>query len=262
RDFTGQLSNIRSVGLRKAWDDSLRDIYSRGDKLTIEERPLKITQAELEAAITPLDEEFATLEDTVWTLSQPFLDSLWLTEATKVKDWMTFTGKDVDSLEMELDYYHGFLFVIEPGAINMAAPQYARIHFKTQLLGDENWSDRFNMQREGRYVEGIVYPDPFFPVAGEAYHAFAAEVQRSDSAVTAMHLAGERAARMIQFAGSRSKDRGTMRIALGQIRGIETFSGTVSLLKEERVDRSAQFVRFSEGKFNVVEVVRDPLEQD
>ncbi len=219
----------------------------------IDERILMLDKSALQPVLPPPGIEMDPGEDTTWTVSDRLLDSLWIADHRRLREWMTLTKNEIDSLEIPLDVYDGFLLVVEPDAVEILAPQFARFNLNTQLLGDENWADREALFRVSNYVEGLVFAEPMNVRGGEEYYNFAAGISGVDSAgVTRRHLEGERAARMMAFAAARAEDPESMRIALSQIRDLETYSGKVSLLKEERTDRRVTLVRFKFGEFELV----------
>ncbi|NQT34180.1 amino acid ABC transporter substrate-binding protein [bacterium] len=252
-DFSMQLKRIREIGLRRAYDDSLRNYFSAKGHILMNNRKFSPDSSVLQPVLPPEGLEFAPDEDTTWTLSGNLLDSLWDADRSRLRKWMTETKQEIDSLEIPLEVYDGFLLIVELGAIEIMAPQFARFNLQTQLLGDENWADRDAIFRVSNYVEGMVFAEPLAVRGGEEYYQFAALISGIDSsAVSVHHLAGERAARMAVFAASRANNAESMRIALSQIRDLQTVSGRVSLLKEERVDRHVTLMQYQYGEYEVV----------
>jgi len=253
RDFSTQLQRIRAIGHRLAYNDSLRTLYAGKGYIEVDWNRFKPSPEQLEPVLPPSDVELAPDEDTTWTLSTAILDSLWEADLARLREWTAETGQEIDSLEVPLDVYQGLLLVIEPGTVEITAPQFARFNLKTRLFGCENWADREALSRVKQYVNGIIYAEPLAANWGEDYYRFVAVATGEDSAgINHYHLAGERAARMMTFAAGRADSPETMRIALSQIRNLNTLSGRVSLLKEERVDRRVTLVRFSNGEYEVV----------
>jgi len=253
QDFTMQLKHFREIGLRLAYDDSLRAYFLAKGHLLTDERILKLGKSALQPVLPPAGIEMYPDEDTTWTVSDQLLDSLWIADHERLREWMTLTKNEIDSLEIPLNVYDGFLLVVEPDAVEILAPQFARFNINTQLLGNENWADREALFRVSNYVEGLVFAEPMNVRGGDEYYNFAAEISAVDSAgINCHHLEGERAARMMAFAAARAEDPESLRIALSQIRDLETYSGKVSLLKEERIDRRVTLVRFRFGEFELV----------
>ena len=253
-DLSSQLKRIRKTGLRRAYDDSLRNYFATRGYLLIDNRKFKVPESALQSAL-PLEGIIdETIEDTVRTITDGLLDSLWKADHVRLQEWMTQTKQEIDSLEIPLKVYDGFLFLIEPGAIEIAAPQFARFNIATQLLGNENWADRDALYRVRNYVDGLIFCEPMAVRGGEDFGMFAVAVAGMDSTdVNVHHLEGERAARMMLFAATKAEERETMRVALSQIRDLETLSGKVSLLKEERVDHHVTLVRYKSGECEVID---------
>ncbi|MDP8237449.1 MAG: ABC transporter substrate-binding protein [Candidatus Hatepunaea meridiana] len=254
QDFRTQFKKIREVGLRFAYDDSLRNYYTLNKYVLIDEKRFKPKKELLQPVLTATGDVCTIGSDTIRTLSDALLDSLWKTDHERLNEWMTLTKKELDSLEIPLKVYEGFLLVVEPGAIEITAPQFARFNLETQLLGDENWADRDVLSRVSRYTEGMIFAEPIaLARGGEEYFQFSAEVSKlTDANLNRYHLEGERAARMMAFAVSRANNPESMRVALSQIRDLETCSGKVTLLKEERVDRHVTLTKYKFGEFEAV----------
>ncbi|MBT7787275.1 MAG: tetratricopeptide repeat protein [Calditrichaeota bacterium] len=296
-DLKSYFHRIRAIGLRKAYDDSLRAFYEtngwiRTDTLYVydsrdsDERNWSYVEMDSTFEIgfklpghlfmpvdaeptidglTDIDElisdsfilslvsdslDNALSTDTVWTLTDEFLDSLWISEHKRIREWMIETEQEIDSLEIPLYVFDGFLLVIEPDQIEMVAPQFARANLRTQLFGGEFWADHEALQKVRSYVDGIIFAEPMAISGGEDYYDFAATVSGDSSKIVSRyHLAGERAAKMLAFASMNAQTPSDLRLALSQIRDLETLSGKVSLLKEERINRYLGLFRFYRGNF-------------
>lgn len=167
---------------------------------------------------------------------------------------MSFTKKEIDSLEIPLKVYNGFLLITEPGGIEIMAPQFARFNITTQLFCNEEWADREALYRVRNYINGIVFAEPLAAKEDAEYMRFARQLSNFDSThVNEHHLAGERAARIVEFGLERAQESDSLRKALSMVRELTTLSGEVSLIKEERVDRNVTLVQFSEGTFKVLD---------
>ncbi|MCF7811804.1 ABC transporter substrate-binding protein [bacterium] len=253
RDVSAQLKRIRKVGLRKAYDDSMRTFYGSFGYILADSNRYKPDSEELQAVLPPPGIEFEPDEDTTWTLTDTFLDSLWIADHERLNEWMTETREEIDSLEIPLTVYDGFLLVIEPGAIEIIAPQFTRYNLKTQLLGDENWADSESHYRVKNYINGMVYAEPMAAVHDSLYYLFSSRITGSDNTeLNSHHLEGERAACMIQYGLAKADGTESMRLTLSQIRDVRTLTGTITLLKEERVDRRITLKRFIHGEYEAI----------
>lgn len=253
-DFRSYFNRIREFGLKYAFEDSLRVLYANTGILGSDSTGIVPGEYDLEADTvhtTPWD-AFET--EPVWTLTQEFMDSLWTVEHEHLREILAETHEEIDSLEIPISVFDGFLLVAEPGMLEFIAPQFARANIQTQLFGGEEWSDRIHLRRVKNYIEGLIFADPLSPSGGEEYYAFLTRIEHdADDPLHRYVLAGERAARMVEFGLDRSYGRESMRKALSQIRDLETFSGKVSLLKEERVDRHVQLFHVKKGEFQPIE---------
>jgi len=299
-DLKSYFHRIREIGLRRAYDDSLRAFFEtngwiRTDTLYVfnprdlstknwayiemdstYEIGFKLPGHLFEPVLAepdiddmseldePISDSFILslvsdslgndlLIDTVWTLTDEFLDSLWISEHQRIREWMIESEQEIDSLEIPLYVFDGFLLVIEPEQIEMVAPQFARSNLRTQLFGGEFWADHEALQRVRNYVDGMIFAEPMAITGGEDYYEFAAVVSGDSSkTLSRYHLAGERAAKMLTFASKNTQTPSELRLALSQIRDLETLSGKVSLLKEERINRYLGLVRFYRGNIEVL----------
>jgi ABC-type branched-subunit amino acid transport system substrate-binding protein len=253
RDISAQLKRMRDIGLRKAYDDSMRTFYRSFGYILVDSNRYKPDSGELQAVLPPQGIDFEPDEDTTWTLTDRLLDSLWIADHHRLNEWMSETRQEIDSLEIPLTVYDGFLLVIEPGAIEIIAPQFARYNIKTQLLGNENWANIESHYRIRNYINGIIYAEPMAAVHDSLYYLFSTRITGSDNTeLNSHHLEGERAACMIQNALAKADDTESMRLALSQIRDVRTLTGTITLLKEERVDRRITLKRFIHGEYEVI----------
>ena len=201
-------------------------------------------------------------EEPALTLSPALLDTLWENAHRCIRRWMIRNKGEIDSLEIPLNTFDGFLFVIEPDMAPIAAPQFARANLHTLLLGNEAWDEADALSKNQRYINGLVFPRAVAGIGGPDYYQFAAEISGDSlGRVSPYHLLGDRAARMLAFASTRAHTREDMRIVLSQIRHLKTLSGEVSFLKEERVDRNVNLMRVQSGRIEPVVEISDPFEE-
>ncbi len=242
-DFSGPLKSIREKGLRIQWDDSLRVAFETTGSLVLNGGDFTVKDSGPDSLFK------------VEELSQSFLDSLWNVQKRRLNRWMETTGRDIDSLSIPLRIFDGFLLVTEPDAIEILAAQFARYNFKTQLLGDENWADKETLSKVARYMEGLVYVEPYPPELNDEYYALSNEVSavKEGTKMNRYHLAGERAARIVAFATKRIGQIGDVRETLSLVRDLPTLSGLVSFVKEERVARNVALIQFRQGEFKFLE---------
>ncbi len=253
-DFRVYFNRLRRIGLRFAFADSVRLYFNNHGALIIDSARVEPPARFLVVDTSQSFVEDSTIADTTWMLADEYIDSLWEAEHQRLRRWMETTGEEMDSLEIPVDAYEGFLLLVEPGHQEMLAPQFARANLRTRVLGGEEWSDRRALKRILGYVEGMVFADPLAPVGGDEYDRFIEQVGgMPDDPLHRSALGGARAATMVEFALRRAHDPESMRIALSQIRDLPTLSGKVSLLKEERVDRFVPLVQVIDGSIKPLE---------
>lgn len=252
QDLRKIFNQVRKIGLRRAFDDSLRLMYQTSGEIILEESRFTPDQEHLIPVLPPTDSDYE--EEPTQTLSPKLLDSLWASEHQRIRQWMESNAQTIDSLEIPINVFDGFLLLIESGSIEIVAPQFARANIHTQLFGGENWGNNDNLSKVKSYIDGIVFAAPLYPDPSVEYDDFTTQLPVPEIQNGRYYqLAGERAARMLYFALTRSEGAETMRIALSQTRDLPTLSGLVSLLKEERVDRRVTLLQFKNGVFNKID---------
>lgn len=246
-DFSNHLLDIKSSVIRHSFNDSLQAEYRTNGQLLLNDQIYNPTASEIEAGSAP---GFgAEPNPTENRLSTAFLDSLWKS-LSRTHRWTGTVVHESDSAAIELPELEGVFVAIEPGSIEMIAPQLARYRLNRQIFGDENWDNREALFKVQRYVNGLVFSNPLAPVNDSAMTCMASIAStQGDKSVTKYHFAGERAARMLIEAGIRSPSRKNFRDALATLNDIPTMSGKVTLIKEERVDRSPGIFLFKDGAF-------------
>lgn len=248
-DLTNYLLEIKNVALRRVFDDSLRAAFDGSGTVVLDGVVHIPSGAEVEPRPTPTLDETPTAGGL--TLARRFLDSLWAEEMERVRRWMELTGRDVDSAAIDVPALDGILVVIEPGTAEIVAPQIARYNLNRQLIGNEAWGDREALRKTQRYVDGMVFADPLGLGTDSLAAAFtAAMTAAGDKVITPLHLAGERTARLVRRAGGNCHRRDEFRDALASIPELPTLSGPVTLVREERVDRTVTLVLFKDGQLH------------
>jgi hypothetical protein len=164
---------------------------------------------------------------------------------------MELTGNEVDSASLETPGVEAILTIIEPGSAEIVAPQLARYRLNKQLFGNEEWGEPETQRKVQRYIEGMVYVDPLAPLPVDSTLAATAPALLTPDArppTDRIGLAGERAASMLIGAYERVREKRLYRDAVATLHKVETLSGPVSLVKEERIDREPGLMIFRDGK--------------
>jgi len=246
-DFSKNLLQLKYAYIRSEFDDSLDAEYQREGQLVLNEvfyvpggkdlLPPGNTQTSLNQA------------EKSRRLSKSFLDSLW-TSSLKTRRWTAESSHDFDSASIELPDLEGIFVVIEPGMIEMIAPQLTRYRLNRQIFGNEHWDDRESLRKVQRYVDGIVFSNPLSPGHDSTLKDISIAIDaQGDKSLTPYHLAGERAARIVEAALAQNPGKDRMREALTTLNGVETLTGKVTFVKEERVDRSQSLILYKDGEF-------------
>jgi len=248
-DFSHQLNRIRQAGLRLAFNDSLQAIYDENGIIYWDGLPLVPAREQLIEQDDDVEGSGAMTPRRL-RLSPAFCDSLWKLADQKALRWMESTGREIDSLAIPVTSIDAILMIVEPTSIEILAAQYARQNILAQLYGDENWADREKLMRVQRYVDGLIYAEPFPAAGGEKYESFT--VQMTDAGrsgrLNRHHLAGERAARVARESLEGARSPADVRRALGLMRDVQTYSGPVGLLRDERVNKHLGLIRLYRGQ--------------
>ena len=246
-DYSNSLLQLKNTIIRHNYDDSLNSEYLTQGRLVLN-GAVYVPRGKDIARIETLNID-RDLVTRAGRLSGQFLDSLWSSER-RTRRWATDSADDFDSAAIELPSLEGLFVAIEPGTIEMIAPQLTRYRLNRQIFGDENWDDRDALRKVQRYVNGMVFASPLAAADDSALITLTgAMAGQGDKSVSRYHFAGERAARIVQEAALRSKSRESFRDALTTLNGVSTMSGNVTLLREERVDRSQGLIMFKDGSF-------------
>jgi hypothetical protein len=132
----------------------------------------------------------------------------------------------------------------------MIAPQLTRHRLNRQLFGNEVWDDRDALRKVQNYVNGLVYVGPLAPMNDSlAVDLTSAVVAQGEKSLNVWHLAGERAAKIVEAAIKNSGSNANFRDAITTLNGVKTLSGRVTFVKEERVDRSQSLILYKDGTF-------------
>ncbi|MDP8229161.1 MAG: ABC transporter substrate-binding protein [Candidatus Electryoneaceae bacterium] len=239
QDLNAQLDYIRTTGFRLFYDDSLRQFYAEHQHLILETLPFHPSPQLLEPILSTENDTMA------WTLSSALLDSLW---ETNIIEWR----ERIEDLQVPLDIYDGFLLILEQDRLEMIPPQFVRFNLQTQLFGGENWAQRDILNNIQNYADDLIFAEPYAVEYGEEYDRFVRLMVDDDEQINRYHLAGERAARIMVFATQDVDGPASVRLALSQIRDLNTLSGKISFVQEERVNRSVTLTHFNNGQFETV----------
>jgi len=247
-DFASYLKHFRKVGIWQMFADSLKSQLEISGGLEFDGN-LFLSRTE-EIAI-----------DSV--LTDSLIDSLWIAEHKRLQQEIEDSEIEIDSLEIPVSIYDGFLLIIEEGKgkIEALASQFARFNIQAQILGNESWMDSEALYRVRNYVEGIVFAQPFLESEGTESSSFRGAILGNGSdRLNKYHLAGDRAARIIAQAAKNSRDPQDLARGISQIRDLETLSGRVSFVQTEGTANSVNLIRFTGGMFENVATIPDTVQ--
>lgn len=246
-DFSNNLLQLKNSFIRYAYEDSLNTEFATRGHLFLNDAFYVPTGKDINIQSYPGHEGTTVYAD--GRLSNTFLDSLWTAER-RTHRWTAESSHDFDSSSIELPDLEGLFVVIEPGMIEMIAPQLTRNRLNRQVFGNEAWDDRDALRKVQSYMNGLVYVSPLAPVNDSIATKLASTaIAQGDKGVNSWHFAGERAARIIEATINRAKSNAKFRDAITTLSGVETLSGKVTFVKEERVDRSQSIILFKDDNF-------------
>ncbi len=251
-EFGEYMKQFRKIGLKRVYSDSLRDYNKEFGHLLIDSM-----------RFDPIDSLYSLYGE----VSDSLIDSLWQADHVRLREWIEETGTEIDSLEIPLNIYNGFLVVTEAGRdkIEALGSQFAKFNLQTQLLGNESWMDSEALYRVRNYIDGIVFAQPFKIADSTKFDYFKSMVTGNENGlVSYYHLAGDRAAQILALAAQGARNPNDLRRGISQIQELATLSGTVSFVQSQGVDCSVTLTRYSYGQFDTllpkVEVDVEPAE--
>lgn len=255
-DYSGALKTIRLAVLKFTMVDSLKAVFRATGSIVLDGQEFRPSGEQLEAATTPEmmnDEPSAPPR-----LATRFLDSLWEESLRRTRKIIEATGREVDSSAIPIPALEGLMMVIEPGSIEIVAPQLARFGLNNNLFGDESWGVPSSLRKVSRYVEGMVIADPYgIPAEDSTFISFKDSLGLyGDKEIRKQHLAGERAARMILAAYQTGGHRSAFRDRLLTLNQVKTLSGRVSLLTGAHKTVDAPLFVVREGRLQHLEEVK------
>lgn len=173
-----QFQRIRTVGFHREFRDSLYDAGMlhpvdslRADTLFAD----SLLQVYVEAQAPEADEDTVAVMDTLVmaprdsltldSLLQVWHDrqfrKLWNTHIDSIQRTVEFKTGKIDSNDIELAAYDALYFPIEPGSIELFAPQFAFYNFKTTRLGNSAWYVPEEVYRNRQYLENLLFTAPY-----------------------------------------------------------------------------------------------------
>ncbi len=249
-DYSKNLLQLKSSFLRQNFDDSLNAEYTTYGRLFLSDAIYVPQGKDVNRQEIPSNDDGAMAGGV--SLSSKFLDSLWFSDH-RTRRWTNESSQDIDSAAIELPNLDGIFVVIEPGTIEMIAPQLTRYRLNHQLFGNECWDDRDALRKVQSYINGIVFVNPLASANDSALLTMTSiAISQGEKSASRYHFAGERAARIVEEAVKRSKSPEGFRDAITTLNAIPTMSGKVTFVKEERVARSQSLILFKDGSFITV----------
>ncbi|HEB84942.1 MAG TPA: hypothetical protein ENI92_08090, partial [Bacteroidetes bacterium] len=135
-----QFLRIREIGFRRAFLDSLSADSVWHDSLWV--------------ADTTGGRDTTLLDSALWK-------RLWRTHLDSIRRTPAFKVGAIDSNAIELKTIEGLYFPIEPGTIELFAPQFAFYNFRAVKMGNAGWYDPEELYHQRQYTEDLVFTAPY-----------------------------------------------------------------------------------------------------
>ncbi|MDP8205211.1 MAG: hypothetical protein P9L92_01000 [Candidatus Electryonea clarkiae] len=88
-------------------------------------------------------------------------EKLWRSHLDSIRLSPSYKSGSIDSNSIDLATIDAFYFPIEPGTMELFAPQVAFYNFRTQMFGNSAWYDKEELYRHRQYVEDMVFTTPY-----------------------------------------------------------------------------------------------------
>jgi hypothetical protein len=125
-DLGNNFKNLRSYGFRSGFEDSVKTLFDRKALVFRYNDHYRIPKA----LKVPLDEERFTVKN----LNEDLLNSLWNDYRAIERDKANLQGIQIDSSDITLNTYQGFLFPLKEEEVDMFISQFAFYNFQTKLF--------------------------------------------------------------------------------------------------------------------------------
>ena len=125
-DLGKNFKSLRRIGFRYAFDDSLMTLLEN-DSLLL---PVEDWALVPDSLVIPVDSMYFTVD----TLDEALLDELWKDYQDKMRELARFRRVEIDSNDIKLDCFGGFIFPLVEDEVDMYVPQFAFYNFKTNLM--------------------------------------------------------------------------------------------------------------------------------
>ena len=146
-DLGNNFKTLRRIGFRCAFDDSLITLFEQ-DSLYI---PLEDSLLIPDSLIIPVDSMYFKVD----TLSDTLLNQLWSHYQKSMIELARFQRVEVDSNDIPLSCFDGFIFPLAADEVDMYVPQFAFYNFKTNLFSVLSAFPPAVLEKYGHYLTGL-----------------------------------------------------------------------------------------------------------
>ena len=171
-DLGNNFKSLRRIGFRYAFDDSLITLLEQ-DSLYIS---LEDTLLIPDSLRIPVDSLYFTVD----SLSDTLLNQLWSNYQKSMIELARFQRVEVDSNDIPLSCFDGFIFPLEADEVDMYVPQFAFYNFKTNLFSVLSAFPPAMLEKYGHYLTGLKVvgwgrrdrSSPAFSLLTDRFYAF------------------------------------------------------------------------------------------
>ncbi len=145
-----QFLRIREIGFKREFADSL---FS--SKLTDSLFHLNLSDRIFAAGFID------SLLRSRWEIHKDLIDRYWREHLQDIRLTPLFKSGALDSNDIELKAIDGIYLPIEPGGIELFAPQFAFYNFKTQCFGNSAWNEPDELYRHRQYTNDLIFTSSY-----------------------------------------------------------------------------------------------------
>lgn len=235
-----QFQRIRQIGFKREFADSL----------------MKSEEADSLFHIDFTDSLYAqefgdSLEARGLDIYEDLVDKYWTEYLQEVRLSPAFKSGEIDSNDIELKTIDAFYFPIEPGTIELFAPQFAFYNFKTTRIGNSSWYNPDELYRQRQYVDDLVFTSSL-PVTSidTTYKSLSQSLFRiNGESPSIWHIRGYEALEILAHSSrSRYASRGALADGVRSLRELKIDSFIRHYDPEKRISEDIWIYTIKEGE--------------
>ncbi|MBZ0266019.1 hypothetical protein K8I28_15280 [bacterium] len=148
-----QFQRIREIGFKREFADSIFHSPEARDEMFSEDfRDSTLTEAFVDS-----------LEDFNLEIFEDKIDNMWRDYLHEIRLSPAYRKGEIDSNDIQLTTIQAFYFPIEPGTMELFAPQAAFYNFRTLRFGNAAWYNPEQVYKNREYIDNFIITSPFGP---------------------------------------------------------------------------------------------------